>query len=312
MSLRCLVGPLPADLAPRWQAARDSGRCRLFNTSGEFDLTVGPADTWASLLERVPPDWRPDFLVQYLGYATVPPALWQAPVPIVGVAIDWNLLWHNYRRALRRCDLILTDTPGVEALAHAGLHHARPANLFGCTEDLLHYPWPDRPRDIDILFVGDLHPDVQRERLSWLGRIARLSGRWNVVIRTGVFGAAYRDLLSRTRIVFNRSVRGECNIRAFEAAAAGALLFQEAGNREVPDYFRDRQEAVYYSNDDLEALLDHYLKHEDERRVLAEAARAQVPSFTAGVFWERAAGDCRTRMGRTGPAIATALATGAG
>src|SRR5205807_214149 len=44
-----------------------------------------------------------------------------------------------------------------------------------------------------------------------------------------VFGDEYRKLLSRARIVFNRSIRGECNKRVFEAAATGALLFQCRG-----------------------------------------------------------------------------------
>ena len=35
---------------------------------------------------------------------------------------------------------------------------------------------------VDILFVGNLHPAVQRERLYWLGRLARLADKWKVVI----------------------------------------------------------------------------------------------------------------------------------
>jgi hypothetical protein len=37
-------------------------------------------------------------------------------------------------------------------------------------------------RDIDVLFIGNLHPAVQRERLPWLVRLARLARRWNVQI----------------------------------------------------------------------------------------------------------------------------------
>ena len=58
--------------------------------------------------------------------------------------------------------------------------------------------------------------------------MARLSGHRRVVIKQGVFGDKYRKLLSRARIVFNRSIRGECNKRVFEGAAGGALLFQES------------------------------------------------------------------------------------
>src|SRR5205823_868667 len=112
--------------------------------------------------------------------------------------------------------------------------------------------------------------------------------RWRVVIATGVFGADYRALLGRARIVFNHSIRGECNRRVFEAAAAGALLFQEAGNPEVPAYFGDRQECVYYTADTLDALLHHYLEHEDERRALAEASRRKLPQFSFDALWGQA------------------------
>ncbi len=288
MSLRYLLGPVPADQARRWQADRDADRCRAFNARGDLDLTVGPADSWDDVLARLPGGWRPDFVALSLNYTSVPHALWAAPVPLVGLATDWNLLWHHYRRCLRRCDLVLIDVPGVQVLAREGFRHARPANLFGCDPELLDGPWPDGPRDIDVLFVGNLHAAVQRERLPWLGRLARLSERWKVVITAGVFGDGYRALLARARVVFNRSIRGECNLRAMEAAAAGALLFQEADNREVHDYFRHLRECVCYREDDLEARLEHYLAHEGERAALAQAARERVREYRFDALWGRA------------------------
>jgi hypothetical protein len=128
---------------------------------------------------------------------------------------------------------------------------------------------------------------VQRDRLSWLGRIARLAGRFNVVIRTGVFGDDYRVLLRRAKIVFNRSVREECNQRVFEATGAGALLFQEEGNREVPEYFEPGREYVAYGDDNLETLLKHYLTHEEERQTIAAAARERVRGYSSESLWER-------------------------
>src|SRR5215470_8720981 len=104
-SLRYLLGPVPPDRARRWQADRDAGRCLAFNTRGDVDLAVGPGDSWDDIQGRLPADWRPDFVALYLPYTTVPAGLWSAPVPLVGLAPDWNLLWHHYRRALRRCDL---------------------------------------------------------------------------------------------------------------------------------------------------------------------------------------------------------------
>jgi GT2 family glycosyltransferase len=286
--LRYLVGPVTGDRARHWEADRRAGACRAFNAEGTADLAVGFNDTWQGLCARLPDGWRPDFVVLYLGYASVPPCLWHAPVPLVALAPDFQLQWHFLRRALPLCELVLADAAGVEVMQRAGLTQARQANLFGLHGPFLDEPPPEQNRDIDIVFIGNLHPAVQAERLPWLARLAALAGRRRVLIGQGVFGAEYVNLLRRARIVFNRSVRGECNLRVFEAASQGALLFQEAGNREVPAYFADRRECVYYNEDDLESLLDYYLDHEEERRAVAEAGRRKAREYTFEALWQQA------------------------
>jgi hypothetical protein len=285
---RYLVGPVSAEQARHWQEPRRAGACLAFNARGDLDLAVGPADTWDDLCRRLPQGWRPDFVVLDLAYHTVPPGLYQAPVPLVGLAAGWHLLWHHYRYVLPRCELVLADTAGAEVMRRAGWDHARPALLHGLEPDFEATPPHERERDIDVLFVGNLHPAVQRQRLPSLARLARLAPRRRVVIRTAVSADDYRSLLARARIVFNHSSRGACNRRVLEAAAAGALLFQEAGNRELPPLFQDRREYVAYTDEDLEALLEHYLTHEDERRALADAAARRLPEFTPEALWGKA------------------------
>jgi predicted O-methyltransferase YrrM len=274
---RYLFGPVSAAFV----ADNLDEQCR----SGEC-VTFGPGETWESVVGRLPDGWRPEFVVLYLQYTTILDCWWSAPVPIVGLAGDWNLLWHQYRQ-YRGCDLILTDAAGVERFQREGFTQARRANLFGVSRRFVEADWEAVERDIDILFVGNLHPAVQRERMPWLARISRLADHRRVFIAQGVFGEEYRRLMNRARIVFNRAIRGECNLRTFEAAAAGALLFQEAGNLEVPEYFADRQECVYYEDHNLEELLEYYLDHEEERRAIAEAARGKVREYTWDRFWER-------------------------
>src|SRR5579884_1072269 len=287
MSRRYLFGPVtPAFADQNLHPARQAGECLAFDAAGATDLLVGPADSWDMVSHRLPDGWMPDFLVLYLPYTTIPPGLWAAPIPIIGLAADWNLLWHSYRRCLPACDLVLSDAAGVQRLACQGIDHARAATLFGCERVFLEQPIGDRPRDIDVLFVGNLHPAVQGERLPWLGRLAAFSERWRVVIQQGVFGDAYRELLGRARIVFNRGIRGEANKRAFEAAAAGALLFQEEGNLETPAYFEAGRECVYYTAENLERLLEYYLEHEEERRLLAAAAQKRVRRYSFADLWE--------------------------
>jgi hypothetical protein len=93
--------------------------------------------------------------------------------------------------------------------------------------------------------------------------------------------------LQRARIVFNRSIRGEANRRAFEAVAAGALLFQEKDNRETLQFFRDQRECVYYTDDNLEALLEYYLEHEDKRRAIADAGQARAVECSFEKLWSQ-------------------------
>ncbi|HKI33740.1 MAG TPA: glycosyltransferase [Gemmataceae bacterium] len=299
MTLRYLFGPVPAAFAEQnLQPQRRAGACLAFNADGDADLTVRPDDPWDKVRQSLPHGWEPDALVLWLPYTTVPAGLWSAPLPRVGLAPDWHLLWTYYRRRLPSCDLVFTDTLGSEFLNRHGLAQARPANLCGAERGFLEGTWPEQPRDIDVLFVGNLNPAVQRERMPWLARLARLGRRWRVVLRSGVAGESYRRLLARARIVLHHSARHKCGRRAWEAAAAGALVFQEADNRELPALLRDRQECVYYRADDLEPLLEHYLEHEDERRALAEAARARARDGSFAEFWERLTQEMAEELGR--------------
>src|SRR5262249_52164385 len=259
MHRRYLFGPVNADFADqKLRAQRQTGHCLVFNHEGTGDLTIQPSESWEDVCSRFPPGWKPDFVALHLPYNHIPEALWSAPVPLVGLAGDWNLLWHYFRRRVRQCELVLTDPLGVETFAREGFDWARVSNIYGYDRVFLENGWTESERDIDVLFVGNFHPAVQRERMPWLGRVARLGDRWRIALVTGVHGEEYRKLLRRARIVFNRSIRGECNQRAFEATASGALLFQEAGNREVPACFRDGKECVYWTPDNLEKLLEHY------------------------------------------------------
>src|SRR5207248_1974785 len=141
--------------------------------------------TWQDVCARFPPGWEAECVVLSLAYAAVPACLWEAPVPVVGLADDWPLLWHYYRRRLPRCDLALTDAAGAEAFARAGLGNVRAANLAGCERPFLEAAGPDGPRDVDVLFVGNLNPAIKRQRMPWLRRLARLGERWRVSVRAG-------------------------------------------------------------------------------------------------------------------------------
>jgi hypothetical protein len=284
MPLKYVFGPVDAAYADNLSAPRAAGNCLAFNSEGNLDLKIGWGEHWEDVSKRLPAGWTPDFIALFLPFTAVPDLFWSAPVPLVGLAGDWHLLWHQYRSALPLCDLVFSDSRGVAAFRQAGIP-AETGNLFGCARPFL-APALWHTRDIDVLYVGSLHPAEQRERLPWLRRAILAAGdRSRFLIRTAASRREYLELLGRSRILFNRSVRGECNLRVFEAAATGALLFQEAENAEVQRYLCGGVECVFYDEDTLEPLLQQYLNNEEERSRIAAAAKQKVAMFTFDRLW---------------------------
>ncbi len=116
--LRCLFGP--ASLSFAQERFARAGQHRLFDIEGKQEFSLSLNGTWDDLARQFPADWQPDCLALWLAYNSIPPALWNAPIPIIGLAPDWNLHWHLYLQLLKRCEIGLTDGPGVEAFQREG------------------------------------------------------------------------------------------------------------------------------------------------------------------------------------------------
>jgi len=229
---------------------------------------------------QYPKNWRPDvFLFWSPEYHAIPCGLESAPCYKVAVFGDWNLGGQAIQQSAAIFDLLIADARGAERLRALGFSNVVSAPLWSFDPELHRY-LPDVERDIDILLVGNFNHDIQRARAQWLARVARLSSHYKVLLTSGIFGDAYTELLNRAKIVFNRSIRGEINMRAYEAPACGAVLFYERENQEIQTLFKDRSECVLYGDDDLETLLDHYLNNETERIEIAAAGRLRVQRET--------------------------------
>ncbi|MBI4611269.1 MAG: glycosyltransferase [Candidatus Rokubacteria bacterium] len=245
------------------------------------DIPYGPSrEPLEALFARLPAGWTPDALLWWaLEYTVVPPDLCRAPMPSIALLNDWNFNLWGTAGVLGMFDLVLTDRPGARILPGLGYDHieAWRAHSFDPT---FHRRLAGIPRDIDILFVGNLNGEIYRERCRYVARLASLADQYRVAIAGGVHGEPYVRLLNRARIVLNHGYRHELNMRAYEAAACGALLLQERGN-ELEEIFSDGVHAVFYGEDDLEELLDYYLEHEAARAAVAERGCARIQGETA-------------------------------
>jgi tetratricopeptide (TPR) repeat protein len=232
----------------------------------------------------LPAGWKPDCVLLDLSRGAVPAGVWSAPVPVVALAGDWRLRWHYLRHVLPRCDLVVADPEGAQRFRALGLAHVHGSTLWGEGIGSGEPPAPEVGRDIDVLFPGAFHPAAQRERLPWVARLARLADRWRVQVQPAD-GQGDGELLRRARILFHHGGEAERPSPWRQAVEAGALLFLPAGAPAPLPLFRDRQECVRYTAEDLGPLLEYYLRHEDERRRLAEEAQRRLGAVSPAAPW---------------------------
>ncbi|MCC6489003.1 MAG: glycosyltransferase [Candidatus Hydrogenedentes bacterium] len=231
-----------------------------------------------ALISRISRDWRPGLLLCWMPEIHPPPLhIEEVQIPTVALVSDWNVFYPLLETNLARYDAVLCDTPGVRALKNSLVS---PHHLFPLYSQItkFHRPYPE-PKDIDVAFVGNLNHTAHSVRARYLERLARLSSRYRIVIATQVHGEDYGRLLSRARIVFNHSIRGELNLRVFETMACGSLALLEEDNLEVRNWFEPARDLVLYNQANFEECIAHYLAHPGEASAIAERGMAKVERF---------------------------------
>ncbi len=133
---------------------------------------------------------------------------------------------------------------------------------------------PGVERTIDLGFVGKLGGRATARHETLAAVLSRY--------RTNDYARYYSptemgQLYSRCKIVFNRSINGDLNMRAFEAMASGALLLTDRIENGLAELFTEDVHYVGYSSvEEAVQKIDRFLLHEDERRRIAEAGRLEV------------------------------------
>lgn len=250
-----------------------------------FDVAFDPSTgSWHELAQRLPRGFEPDVvMIWWPDQEPLPAGLEHCDVPVVGVVSDYNLTLPYVAGLWPFFDLLLCDRAGQELFARLGFANVR----YWCQyahKRPFHRRWADAgPRDVDVGFAGNLNPTVQRERAGWLERVRRLAARGvRAEVKGGVHGADYGRFLNRCRIGWNRSIRGEMNLRAFEVPACGAVLLMERENLEVRDFFAPGEECVLYGADDFEDTVVSLLADRARCERIAAAGHRRVQDHRLG------------------------------
>ncbi len=236
-------------------------------------------DTLEDVLQRIAPEFVPEVILVWTPENDPPPlGIENSPVPTVCLAGDWNIFYHAQEVNFGRYDVVLTDRPGTRLLNNTFCTPTYWGPLYA-HNPLLHRPMPV-PKDIDVLYLGNLNANHRSPRQRFLQQVANLPDGLNVLLTTNIWGDAYATALSRARIVFNHSIRGELNLRVFETLACGSLPFFEDYNEEVKDFFTDGVDIVLYNQDNFREKVRYYLAHWDEAERIIAAGREKVKGFS--------------------------------
>jgi GT2 family glycosyltransferase/2-polyprenyl-3-methyl-5-hydroxy-6-metoxy-1,4-benzoquinol methylase len=184
-------------------------------------------------------------------------------------AIDTHLDFDRCQRRAAECDVVFAaQRDGAERLQQAGI--AADWLPLACDPDLHRRHPVDYA--FDWCFVGHVFPGVRAELLELLQQ------RFPRCFVGEQYFEAMAQTYSAARLVFNRSIRNDVNMRVFEALGCRSLLLTndltENGQAEL---LRDGVHCATYA--DAEELLDKaafYLRHDELRERIATAGQAEV------------------------------------
>ncbi len=185
-------------------------------------------------------------------------------------AIDTHLDFAWYRDRAPQFDFVFTaQRDGAARLQEEGVADAVWLPL-ACDPDI--HRKHDVAKEHDVCFVGNLVPGKRTELLDLIRQ--HHSGTF-VGQR---YGQEMAKTLSASRIVFNRSVKNDVNMRVFEALACGSLLLtNDLAENGQAELFQDGVHLATYT--DAAELLDkltYYLEHEEVREKIAATGREVV------------------------------------
>jgi len=220
---------------------------------------------------------------------------------VVGVYSDWFAGWHGEtckrvgtKRSLDICHRIIIDSYGEAALRRWGypgeirvldqyLSYGRLPVRGGDHQAVLRtaetHPQEDRPTD--VCFIGHDHAGYIWNRAYMLDQLQAACDAygWTSVIGKGYTAAQLEDHLTQAKVCFNCQLGSQPNMRAYEAAACGAVLVTNPPL--IPGAFR-------YQTIGHAVTLIRRLVHDAElRRAAAAEQSVWAVEHTPLLVWQR-------------------------
>ncbi len=254
--------PLQTSTAPKWRAEMERR-------------------SLSDILPLIPQNEQPDILlISSPEYLPIPVDIADFKGVKILLITDWNVCLRFLPDLCPIFDFCFTDWPGYRLVKKSGVANIHHQPLFG--HDPEHFRCQDLIRNLDVSFCGNLNSGLHGERNRLLARLAKwgASKAGRTVHLRQAFDSEYVEVLNRSKIVFNYSIRGEANMRLFESMATGAVALVEESNQEVGILFQENTHYFRYAPSGLEERLNSLLSDPDRLASVAAAARDAVRQHT--------------------------------
>lgn len=230
------------------------------------------------ILARIPAAEQPEILlIRSPEYLPLPLDIAEFKGLKILIATDWNVSLRYLPDLCALFDFCFTDAAGAGLLRRAGVANIWPAAIYG--HDARSVRDQHLRRDLDLSFCGNLNAGLHRERNRILTRLLPLREKFKLHLAPA-FGAAYCEILSRSRAVFNYSVRGEANMRLYEAMACGAVPVIERGNVEAPLYYEEGKHYAVYDPANPAAAIEALFGEPERLIAMGQQAQRAVQEHT--------------------------------
>ncbi len=265
--------PLPSGT----HAVKTFGDYRPFSASGPWKPEY-ERRALGDILPLIPQAEKPDVLIcSSPEYLPIPCDVAAFPGIRILLITDWNMCLRFLPEVCGLFDYCFIDWPGYRLLCRAGVANVHHQPMFG--HDPAIFRMQEGQRNLDVSFCGNLNAGLHRERNRLLARLGKWGAARNIHLGQA-FGQDYVAILARSRLVFNYSIRGEANMRLYEAMACGAVPLVEAGNQEVPILFQPDRHYFPYHPQHLEARLESLLADPARIEAVSREAVAAVAAHT--------------------------------
>lgn len=126
----------------------------------------------------------------------------------------------------------------------------------------------------DIGYVGSLNANVHSERMRLLNK---LGVEYSVLCVQNIFMEDMAKVYSLSKIGFNKSIKGDLNMRVFEVMSCGSMLITDKIENGLNDFFENKKHLVLYENEeDLMEEVRYYLENEEDREKIAIVGQKEV------------------------------------